>query len=248
MNKTLSDMCHQASSKKETVVVLGGDHGLASGSISGMKKTYPDLKVIWFDAHADANTPEISPSGNYHGMPAAHLMGWMEKGTIKGFDWFEPCLKAEDIVYFGLRDVDPKERELVRKAGIKVYSPYDIEKVGGIGKAMDEALAYLKCGDDDKCPIHISFDVDGCDPSFITATGTRARNGLTERESHYIVRRAAQTGNLVSIDMVEVNPELEDSPDTVREVLHGDMPGLVGPPTAVYACEFILSALGNTWM
>ena len=248
MNKVLSEMVHASATKKENVVILGGDHGLATGSIHGMKKAYPDLKVIWIDAHGDCNTPEISPSGNYHGMPVAHLLGWIQKGEVKGFDWFEPCLKAEDIVYIGLRDIDPKERELIRKANIKVFTPYDIEILGGMGKVMDETLAYLKCDKDDKTPIHISFDVDGCDPSFMTATGTRARCGLTERESHTLLRRVAQTGNLVSVDMVEVNPELEADPEAVREVLHGDMPTLVGPPTSVYACEFIFSALGNIWL
>jgi len=148
MNKVLSDRVFESATKKENVVILGGDHGLATGSIHGMKRAYPDLKVIWFDAHGDCNTPETSPSGNYHGMPVAHLLGWIEKGSVKGFDWFEACLKPEDIVYIGLRDVDVKERALIRNANIKVYTPYDIEMLGGIGKVMEETLAYLKCDKD----------------------------------------------------------------------------------------------------
>jgi len=247
MNRRLSEMCYRAASAKQSVVVLGGDHGLAAGSIHGMKMAYPKLKVVWVDAHGDCNVPETSPSGNYHGMPAAHLMGWMPAGSVKGFDWFTPCLKETEIVYIGLRDIDPDERDLLRKHNIKVYTPYDIIDKGGIANVMTETLAYLDADKDSSTPIHISWDVDACDPSFITATGTKARCGLTEAESHYILRRIARTGNLVSIDMVEVNPEIETNKEN-RTILHGDIPILEGPPSLVYACEFILSALGNKWL
>lgn len=248
MNQKLSDMCYESAMNKETVLILGGDHGLATGSISGVKRAYPKLKVIWFDAHGDCNTPETSPSGNYHGMPAAHLMGWVPEGSIRGFDWFKPCLEDTEIVYIGLRDIDPEERNLLRKHNIKVFTPYDIEMKGGIANVMTETLAYLEADNDQDTPIHVSWDVDGCDPSFITATGTRARCGLSERESHFILKRIAATGNLVSLDMVEVNPELEEDKDAIREVLHGDIPKLRGTPTLVYACEFVLSALGHVWL
>lgn len=247
MNKHLSEKAHKRSLEKDLVLTLGGDHGLATGSISGMQRTYENLKVIWFDAHGDCNIPETSPSGNYHGMPAAHLLGWIKEGDMKSFDWLKPSLKPENIVFIGLRDLDEGEKILLKKHNIKVYTPYDIEMKGGISKVMKETLQYLECDKEHSNPIHVSFDVDGCDPSFITATGTKSRCGLSERESHFLLKRIAATGNLVSIDMVEVNPELEMEKNEIREVLHGDNKLLKGPPTLVYAMEFILSALGHTW-
>lgn len=246
MNRELSRVAKESSSKGQFFLALGGDHGLATGSISGMLETYPDLKVIWIDAQGDCNTPEISPSGNYHGMPVAHLFGWMPQGSVKGFDWLKVTLKLENIVYIGLRDLDQGEKELMEKYKIKFYTPYDIDRVGGIGKVMDEALRYLQADEMHKNPIHISFDVDGCDPSFMPATGTKARCGLSEREAHFILQRAYNTGNLVSLDMVEVNPTLEKSQE-LREVYHGDNKLLVGTQTVAHAMEFVLSALGFSW-
>jgi arginase len=248
MNKRLAEQCQEYSARGDFVLTLGGDHGLASGSIQGMLQTHENLKVIWIDAHGDCNTPETSPSGNYHGMPVAHLLGWIPEGSMKSFDWLVPQLKPENIVFIGLRDLDEGEKKLLKKHDIKVYTPYDIEAKGGIANVMDEALAYLEADEKDSNPIHISWDVDGCDPSFLKATGTKSRCGLSERESHFILRRCAGTGNLVSLDMVEVNPELEEKEDEEREVLHGDNPSLKGSPTVVYAMEFILSALGDTWL
>ena len=246
MNQKLSQLANARSQEKNFVLTLGGDHGLATGSISGMLETYPNLKVIWVDAHGDCNIPEISPSGNYHGMPVAHLLGWIPKGSMKSFNWLTPKLKPENIVYIGLRDLDKGEKVLLEKHSIKFYTPFDIEDVGGIGKVMEEALDYLQANDSDQNPIHISWDVDGCDPSFMPATGTKSRCGLTERESHFILQRTQRTGNLVSLDMVEINPELEPN-NQQREVLHGDNKLLKGTPSVVYALEFILSAIGFSW-
>lgn len=105
----LSDIVTKVAERCDFNLILGGDQCLATGSISGMLRRYPDLKVVWFGAHADINTPETSPSGNYHGMPVAHLLGWIGKGDVKGFNWLYdgPLLKPENIVYIGLRDVDP---------------------------------------------------------------------------------------------------------------------------------------------
>lgn len=181
-------------------------------------------------------------------MPAAHVLGWIKKGDMKSFDWMTPSLKAKDLVFIGLRDLDKGEKKLLKEHNIKVYTPYDIELLGGIANVMDEALEYLECDQKHSNPIHVSWDVDGCDPSFIKATGTKSRCGISERESHFILRRIAGTGNLVSLDMVEVNPELEEDKTEVREVLHGDNKLLSGPPTLVYAMEFVLSALGAKWL
>ena len=246
MCEVLSEMTYDASQRRDFTLVLGGDHGLATGSISGMLKTYPDLKIIWIDAHGDCNTVETSPSGNYHGMPVAHLLGWIKEGEIKGFDWFTPSLKAENIVYIGLRDVDAQEKKLLKDHNIKCFSPYDIEIKGGIANVMTETLAYLGADNGNKTPIHCSWDVDGCDPEFMSGTGTRARCGLTLRESHFILQRMFNTGNMVSLDMVEVNTLLDES--GLREMLHGDIPVLKGKKTILYASELILSGMGFKWL
>lgn len=210
MNKKLNEIARDRSNKRDFVLTIGGDHGLATGSISGVLKTHENLRVIWFDAHGDCNTPETSHSGNYHGMPAAHLLNWIKEGEMKSFDWLKPSLGSDKIVFIGLRDLDHGERSLLKQHGIKVYTPYDIEDLGGVSNVMDKALEYLQCDQDHTNPIHVSFDVDCCDPSFMTATGTKARCGLSERECHYMLKRISNTGNLVSLDMVEINNELEE--------------------------------------
>ena len=248
----LSDIVNRGAERQDFNLILGGDHGLAAGSISGMLRKYSDLKVVWFDAHGDCNTPETSPSGNYHGMPVAHLLGWIGQGEVKGFNWFKdvPVLKPENIVYIGLRDVDAEEKQLLKNHKIKCYSPFDIEMAGGIGNVMRETLEYLKADgktEETKVPIHCSWDVDGCDPSFMTGTGTRARCGLTLRESHYILQTLYNTKNLVSLDMVEVNTLLEKTEEN-RELLHGDIPELEGRHTILYASELIMSGMGFSWL
>ena len=197
-------------------LILGGDHGIATGSISALKSVYPDLKIIWIDAHADCNLPEESPSGNYHGMPVAHLFGWIEQNTVPGFDWFKPCLKKEDFVFIGLRSIDKEERANLKKHGIKYYTMHEVTKYG-IGTVLNEAVEYLS-KDGKNSPIHISFDIDAIDPVFAYGTGTRARGGLSYREALYIVREVADSGRLVGLDLVEINPLI----DRPREHFHGD--------------------------
>ena len=247
INRELSKIAKNCSSKGNFFLTLGGNHGLATGSISGIMETHKDLKVIWIDAHGDCNTPEISPSGNYNGMLVAHLCGWMPQGSVKAFDWLLPSLNPKNIVYIGLRDLDDGEKALIEKHKIRIYTPYDIEKKGGIARVMDEALNYLEADKDHQNPIHVSWDVDGSDPSFMKAAGTKARCGLTERESHFILQRVFETGNFVSLDVVEMNPKLEEPEEKNREVLHGDNKLLKGTPSVVNAMELILSALGSSW-
>lgn len=225
---------------KHFCLTLGGDHGIATGTISGLKSVYPQLKIIWVDAHADINMPEDSPSGNYHGMPVAHLLGWMEEGSVPGFDWFKPCLKTEDIVYIGLRDLDKGERVNLKKHGIKCFTMDDVLRYG-IGGVMEQTFQYFNKDNIDH-PIHISFDIDSCDPSFAYGTGTKAKGGLLYREAHYIVRETASTGKLIGLDMVEINPSLDIH---FREVLHGDNKHIKGSETVCLGLELISSALGH---
>jgi arginase len=238
--------CEKEARDGRFVLTLGGDHGLASGSITGVRRVHENLKIVWIDAHGDCNIPETTPSLNYHGMPMAHCFGWIPKDHIRGFDWLDVFVKPENIVYIGLRDLDKGEIKLLKDHKIKVYTPYDIEFMGGIGNVMREVAEYLSF--QEKPPIHISWDIDGCDPEFTYGTGTKARGGLTYRESHFILQYLHKYANLVSMDMVEINPELEKKELMSREVFHGDNKLLQGPSTLCYAMEFVLSALGFTWI
>jgi arginase len=238
--KTLNSYVRKIAEAGQFSLILGGDHGIATGSVSGLKAVYPDLKILWIDAHADCNLPEDSPSGNYHGMPVAHLFGWIPENTIPGFDWFKPCLKKEDFVFIGLRSIDEGERKNLKKHGIKLYTMHEVTKYG-IGAVLKEAIEYLS-KDGKNSPIHISFDIDGIDPSAAYGTGTRARGGLSYREALYIVRETADTGRLVGMDLVEINPLI----DRTREHFHGDNKFIQeATETVSLGLELIGCALGD---
>ncbi|XP_012882262.1 PREDICTED: arginase-1 isoform X2 [Dipodomys ordii] len=199
-------------------VVLGGDHSLAIGSISGHARVHTDLAVIWVDAHTDINTPLTTTSGNLHGQPVSFLMRELSKQmpTVPGFSWVTPCISANDIVYIGLRDVDPGEHYIVKTLGIKCFSMTEVDKLG-IGKVMEETLSYL-LGRKSR-PIHLSFDVDGLDPYYTPATGTPVVGGLSLREGLYIAEEIYKTGLLSGLDIMEVNPCLgKTSEDITRTV------------------------------
>lgn len=121
-----------AASKGGFVLTVGGDHSIATGSISALKSVYPRLKVIWIDAHADIIQPSMSQYPNYHGMPVSHLMGWISQDYVPGFDWLanQPYLRPEDIVYIGIRDIDPDEHINLKKHNIKCFTPEHIDKIG----------------------------------------------------------------------------------------------------------------------
>ncbi|KIJ16986.1 arginase [Paxillus involutus ATCC 200175] len=208
-------------------VTLGGDHSLAMGTISGTLNSYPEACVIWVDAHADINTSETTGSGNIHGMPVSFLLGLGEK--ISEYSWVKPVLKPERLVYIGLRDIDAGERRILKENNIKAFSMHEVDKYG-IGKAVDMALDHVNPNRD--LPIHLSFDVDALDPSVAPSTGTPVRGGLTFREGHYICEAIHETGLLVALDLMEVNPSLAD-PESVRQ-------------TVAVGCSLVRSALGET--
>jgi len=208
-------------------LTLGGDHSLAMGTISGTLSQYPDACVIWIDAHADINTAESTDSGNIHGMPVSFLMGL---GTdIPAFSWVSPVLKPNKIVYIGLRDIDAGEKKILKDHNVKAFSMHEVDKYG-IGKVVEMALDHVN--PDRNLPIHLSFDVDALDPSVAPSTGTPVRGGLTFREGHYICETIHETGLLVSLDLMEVNPSLAD-PVSVEQ-------------TVKVGCSLIRSALGET--
>jgi len=220
VTKQLSEQVYEHAREGRFVLTLGGDHSIAVGTIAGSLKATRerlgrDLAVIWVDAHADINTPETSDSGNIHGMPVAFLTGLATDKSDAPFGWLQPehRLDVRKLVYIGLRDVDRGEKQLLRDNGIKAFSMHDVDR-HGIGKVVDMALEWI--GND--IPIHLSFDIDALDPMWAPSTGTAVRGGLTLREGDFIAECVHQTGNLVALDLVEVNPRLEQhgAEQTVR--------------------------------
>uniref|UniRef100_A0A452IPQ4 Arginase n=1 Tax=Gopherus agassizii TaxID=38772 RepID=A0A452IPQ4_9SAUR len=216
-NEKLASAVEEVKKDGRTCLVVGGDHSLAIGSISGHAKTEPDLGVIWFDAHADINTPLTSLSGNIHGQPVAFLLKELKVSGVPGFKWLKPCLSVENIVYIGLRDVDKAEHYFLKSLGIKYYSMTEIDQLG-IGKVMEEALDYLLANK--KRPIHLSFDVDGLDPSLTPATGTPVPGGVTLREGIYVAEQLYKTGLLSAVDIVEINPRLGKTQEGVDSTVN----------------------------
>lgn len=207
------------------------DHTIGAGSLAGLLQTHPDAGVIWVDAHADINTPTVSPSGNMHGMPIAFVVDQLTNHSkVPGLEWMAngPFLPPKNLVYVGLRDVDSGERQIIRDLGIKAFSMMEVDRYG-IGKVMEMALDHL-CGKSLR-PLHMSYDIDAVDPILAPSTGTAVRGGLTWREALFVAEAVAESKALVSLDMVEVNPSL--------------VPGSGADATVDMALLLISSALGN---
>ncbi|CUS20479.1 LAQU0S01e07536g1_1 [Lachancea quebecensis] len=189
----------------ELPVTLGGDHSIAIGSVSAVFEKHPDACLLWIDAHADINTPSTTDSGNLHGCPVSFLMGLDSENTPPSLQWVPKCLKSNKIAYIGLRDVDEGEKRILRENHIPAFSMYHVDRFG-LNQVIEMALQAIN--PDGNCPIHLSYDVDAMDPLFVPATGTPVRGGLTLREGLFIAERVAETGKLVALDVVEVNPTL----------------------------------------
>ncbi|KAM4540909.1 arginase-2, mitochondrial [Fundulus diaphanus] len=231
-NKKLSSAVSRAVGAGHTLVMLGGDHSLAIGSVSGHAQQCPDLCVIWVDAHADINTPMTSPSGNLHGQPVAFMLKELQDKmpALPGFSWAKPFLSSRDLVYVGLRDVDPGEHHILKNLGIQYFTMRDIDRLG-IQRVMEVALDHLLARK--QRPIHLSFDIDAFDPSLAPATGTPVNGGLTYREGIYLTEEIHNTGLLSAMDLVEVNPLLGANQEAVEA-------------TASLAVDVIASSLGQT--
>lgn len=193
-----------------TPVVLGGDHSLAAGSVSGVAEFYrrrnQKIGLIWIDAHADINTPETSPSGNVHGMPLAALLG-LGPEKLAGICGFAPKIAAENVVLIGVRDIDAAERENIRRAGIaEVYTMRDIDE-RGMRAVMEDALRAAGRG---TAGYHVSVDMDWIDPEDAPGVGTPVRGGATYREAHLAMEIIADHGRLLSFEIVEVNPVIDE--------------------------------------
>jgi len=193
-----------------TPLLLGGDHSLAAGSVSGVAEFYRQgqkkIGLLWMDAHSDINTPETSPSGNVHGMPLAALLGLGPEPLANIFG-YAPKIAAENVVLVGLRDVDPAERENLRRAGLtEVYTMRDIDE-RGMRTVMEEALRAAGRG---TAGYHVSLDMDWIDPEDAPGVGTPVRGGATYREAHLAMEIVADHGRLLSFEVVEVNPVIDE--------------------------------------
>lgn len=209
-------------------VVLGGDHSIAIGSVSGVSKHFHDrserIGVIWFDAHADMNTPETSDSGNIHGMPLACLMGRGPRELTEIFG-FAPKVDPKNVALIGIRDIDAGERALIRELGVRAFTAREMDE-RGMNSIMSEALEVISNG---TAGYHVTLDVDFIDPRFAPGVGTPVPGGATYRESHLAMERIADHGGMVSLEYTELNPVYD-----------------VRNQSAEVGVELLLSALGKS--
>ena len=207
-------------------IVLGGDHSLGAGSVAASAAFARDRKrplgLLWIDAHGDMNTPASSESGNVHGMPLAALLG-QEPAELAMLGGFAPKVRPEQTVLVGIRNLDDAEKQIVRATGVHVFTMKDIDRLGAAA-VIEQAIAIVTR---DTAGIHVSFDVDVCDPSIAPGVGTPVKGGLDYREAHMVMEILADSKAVLAVDVVEVNPVLD-----VRNT------------TAALATELVLSVLG----
>jgi len=213
--------------KGATPLVLGGDHSLAAGSVAAtadfLRRDGQALGLIWVDAHGDMNTPATSGSGNVHGMPLASLLG-SEPVELARIGGFSPKVTPERTVLIGIRNLDEGEKERIRESGVHVFTMKDIDR-SGIALVVEQAVAIAGSGTGG---IHLSFDLDVCDPTIAPGVGTPVKGGLDYREAHMVMEMIADSGRLRALDIVEVNPILDDR-----------------NTTAILGAELASSALGQ---
>ena len=207
--KRLSQSVTKALSGNEFPLVLGGDHSIAIGTWAGLAAVGRNEGLIWIDAHGDFNTPETTPSGNIHGMPFAALCGLGDERLVK-LGGHAPKANPKHSVLLGIRDLDPGEKKLIVKSGVRYFTMRDIDEMG-IRKVMEESIGIAGKGGR---KIHVSFDIDVMDPAFAKGTGTPSPGGMSYREAHLAMEMVADTGQLQSMEMVEVNPLLDDQNKT----------------------------------
>lgn len=223
VNTALADRVEQIVKKDSFPLILGGDHSIGIGTLSGLARHYKNLGVIWFDAHADLNTAETSPSGNIHGMSLAVAlgMGHPQLTQIKSTGY---NIDPHHVVIIGARQLDEGEKEYIKKSGVTCFTMYDIDRLG-MQTVVSKALDLLKHDTDG---IHLSFDVDSLDPREAPGTGTPVRGGIRYREAHLALELFYESGLISSAEIVEVNPTLDEENST-----------------AELAVEFVASLLGE---
>ncbi|MCR1872549.1 arginase [Mammaliicoccus lentus] len=210
-SNNLYESVNETVEKGHFPLILGGDHSLSIGSIAGISKHYENLGVIWYDAHGDLNTLESSPSGNIHGMPLRALIGEGDE-ALTNIGGYKNKVKPENVVLIGMRDLDEGEKKYIKEAGILTYTMADIDRLG-MGQVISETIEYLK---DKTDGIHLSLDVDALDPVETPGTGTIVPGGATYRESHLAMEMLHESKLIVSADLVEVNPLIDEYNKTAR--------------------------------
>jgi arginase len=189
-------------------LVIGGDHSIAMGTVAGVSAHYrergEEMGLIWFDAHGDMNIPGVSPSGNIHGMPLAHLLGRGDP-DLAGILGFSPKLNPDKVVLIGIRDIDAGERKIINESGIHVFTMRDIDE-HSMAKVARRAMNIVTSG---TAGFHVSFDVDGCDPTVIPGSGTLVPGGVRYREAHLLLEYCADSRMLTSMEVVELNPFMD---------------------------------------
>ena len=194
--------------KGATPIALGGDHSLAAGTVAAasvyMRSKGRPLGLIWVDAHGDMNSPASTGSGNVHGMPLAALLG-REPEELARFAGDAPAVQAKHTVLVGIRNLDDREKEIVRAAKVHVFTMKEIDRLG-IAEVMDRAIALAGRGTGG---FHVSYDLDACDPTVAPGVGTPVKGGLSYREAHVVMEMIAESGKMTSLDLVEVNPALD---------------------------------------
>lgn len=224
----LATQVRQALEAGELPIILGGDHSIAIGSVAGVASFHRQrdepIGLIWFDAHADMNTPETTPSGNIHGMPLAVLLGYGAP-ELTGIEGFSPKLDPRFCAHIGARDVDPGERELISQLGIRFFTMREIDE-RGMSACIDEAIHIASQA---PAGYHVTLDVDALDPGDAPGSGTVVRGGLTYREAHLSMEKIAEAGGALSLEVVEINTALD-----------------INNRTAELGVELILSALGKS--
>lgn len=229
-SRNVTDALADILANDELPIILGGDHAIAIPTFSAVASHYrnkgDEIGLIWFDAHADINTPNTSPSGNIHGMPLAVLLGHGNE-ELTSLCGFSPKLNPKYLAHIGARDIDEGERSQIEKLGLRknFFTMSDVDS-RGMGACVSDAIAIAS-----QAPggFAVTFDVDGIDPRFAPGSGTLVRGGATYREAHLTLEMIAAHGGMRSFEIVEVNPLLDQSNITVE-----------------LACELILSALGKT--
>lgn len=219
---SLADTVAACVEQGQIPLVLGGDHSLSIGSVSGSARGR-QLGLIWIDAHADYNTAETTPSGNIHGMSLATVTG-RGHALLTGLAGRTPAIQPEHVALVGVRDLDPLERDALRHSGIHTFTMHDIDR-RGMANVIEEAAAVIST---DTVGFHVSFDLDVIDPREAPGVGTPVFGGISRREAHLAMEILASTGGIRSLDLVEVNPILDERNAT------GEL-----------AVELILSALGK---
>jgi arginase len=223
----LAQIVESAVEAKKFPVVLGGDHSIAIGTVTGLSHHYhkqgKKIGLVWIDAHADMNTPETSPSGNIHGMPLACCVGLGPPELTNIFD-FAPKVDPRNVAVIGLRSVDSDERRIVQKTGVHAYTMRDVDE-RGLRAIMQEALEAANDGTEG---FHLSFDMDSVEPHEAPGVGTPVKGGITYREAHLAMENICDCDRMLGIEVVEVNPVIDEA-----------------NRTALLAVELVMSAMGK---